>query len=73
MSTLVSLRNKQGDCLEAFYNKAIGRAFLRVCELCAILNLSSKSLTPRFGEIVIGPTPLGFLEMCLGVAFSPCS
>lgn len=42
VSVLVSLRNKQGACLEEFYSKAIRRALLGVDELCAILNLSSK-------------------------------
>lgn len=46
LSTLVSLRNKQGDCLEAFYSKAIWRAFLRVDELRTILNVSSNQSVP---------------------------
>lgn len=60
VSTLVSLRYKQGDCLGEFYSKAIWRAFLRVDELCAIFNLSSQwPVSPRFGEIIIEPTFLG--------------
>lgn len=53
LSTLVSLRNKQGDWPKELHSTAPWRAFLRVDERHASLNLSSKRSVQGSGERVL--------------------